>query len=129
MPTKVYKVVFETNYNNKSQITSVFAEGWLLKRYDLKNKNHPEKWLKDKGYWLLAFKTLKAAKKFLVGSSCYGESFAIYKAEADKIKSVLPNRSSELYHTKVDFRPELFVASWPIGTIMVDGLRLIEKVK
>jgi hypothetical protein len=128
MSTIVYKVLLESD---AKKLYSAYICGDASKQYKLGIKNHAPKWLKKMGYWLLAFEYLQNAKQYKNAIDAMDPgSVCIYKAEANSIKrDNLPLRYDSCYVNRITEFKDYMLATWPRGTVMVDGLKLIERIE
>lgn len=79
------------------------------------------KWLARKGFHLFAFKTLRAARRWVSSSG------RIYRAEAKKTTQKLPQFQHVCWLTIGEMIPAN--CSFPLGTIMCKEITLLDEVK
>ena len=104
----MYKVV---SYNKRSAIVI----GAASVRYYHDRWAKAPKWLRDKGYGLLVFKTLIAARSFIPGS-------IIYKCHIRKQEKELPQM---MKYCLLSNKNICIDGDWPEGTVMVDKVKLV----
>lgn len=108
-------------------MVSVFAQGKAQVKYTPKKWAEAPKWLKEKGYHVLAFNTRRDAKVWIDGLQMVFPYCAleIWEAEADAVREPKEMLDFTLLPQGIAVRWD---HEWPLGTVMCRRIKLLKKV-
>jgi hypothetical protein len=116
---RAYKVVRDDGKKYKPAICMARVP------YEIGKWTVPPEEADDEGYGLLVFSTLKDAKAFILGS--FPGYRKIFLCEVRGVYKNLPPR--RFAYTSSPWLEGVGLGSWPLGTLMVSAVKLLEEVK